>query len=72
MLRERLCSRVKLTGAFASYVNHSKGVKPYAITKIEDKNGNTIASFEPQIMEAPAYSDYTRQVLLQIMKSTVN
>lgn len=62
----------QLTGAFASYVNHSKGVKPYAITKIEDKNGNTIASFEPQIMEAPAYSDYTRQVLLQIMKSTVN
>ncbi len=62
----------ELTGAYASYVNNSKGVTPYAITKIEDKEGRTIASFEPQIMETPAYSNYTRQVLLKIMQSTVN
>lgn len=61
-----------LTGAYASYVNNSKGVKPYAITKIEDKAGHIIAEFKPEILEEPGYSNYTRQVMLQIMKSTVN
>ncbi len=60
-----------LAGAYAGYVNDGKAVKPYYISKIEDKNGTLIASFEPQISETPAYSDYTRQVLLEMMKSTV-
>ena len=62
----------ELTGAYASYVNSSKSVKPYAITKIEDKDGNIIASFESEILEFPAYSDYTRQVMLKMLQSTVN
>ncbi|WP_299437818.1 transglycosylase domain-containing protein [uncultured Aquimarina sp.] len=62
----------ELAGAYASYVNNSKGVQPFYITKIEDKNGNLIASFEPEISEEAAFSDYTRQVMLEMMKSTVN
>lgn len=62
----------ELTGAYASYVNNSKPVKPFLITKIEDKNGNVIANFETEVAEAQAYNDYTRQVMLQMMKSTVN
>lgn len=62
----------ELTGAYASYVNASRSVKPYAITKIEDKNGNLIASFKPEISKEQAYNDYTRQVLLQMMQSTIN
>ncbi|WP_418512491.1 penicillin-binding protein 1A [Corallibacter sp.] len=62
----------QLTAAYTSFVNNSKPVKPYAITKIEDKAGNVIASFEPEVFEEKAYSDYTRQVMLQMMKSTVN
>ncbi|GAA3514616.1 transglycosylase domain-containing protein [Aquimarina addita] len=62
----------ELAGAYASYVNQSKSVLPYYITKIEDKNGNLIASFEPSVSETPAYSEYTRQTMLEIMKSTVN
>ncbi|MCR8667010.1 transglycosylase domain-containing protein [Aestuariibaculum sp. M13] len=62
----------ELTGAYASYVNDSKPVKPYAITKITDKNGHVIAEFKPDIAEEQAYSDYTREVMLQIMQSTVN
>ncbi|GGX08839.1 transglycosylase domain-containing protein [Aquimarina muelleri] len=61
----------ELAGAYASYVNNGKAVKPYYISKIEDKKGNLIASFEPQIAEKPAYSEYTKQVLLEMMKSTV-
>tara|TARA_R110000868_G_scaffold189053_3_gene431917 strand:- start:4449 stop:6746 length:2298 start_codon:yes stop_codon:yes gene_type:complete len=62
----------ELTGAYASYLNNGRAVKPFCITKIEDKNGNIIASFEPQIQKDEAFNDYTRQVMLQIMKSTVN
>jgi penicillin-binding protein 1A len=62
----------ELTGAYASYVNNSKPVKPFLITKIEDKNGNVIANFEPEVAEEQAYNDYTRQVMLQMMKSTVD
>ncbi|WP_044637389.1 penicillin-binding protein 1A [Siansivirga zeaxanthinifaciens] len=62
----------ELTGAYASFVNESKHVKPYAITKIEDKNGKVIATFKPEVAKEQDYSDYTRQVMLQIMQSTVN
>jgi penicillin-binding protein 1A len=61
----------ELTGAYASYVNHSKPVKPFCITKVEGRNGNIIATFEPKTTE-PAFSDYTRQVMLEMLKSTVN
>lgn len=61
----------ELAGAYASYVNQGKGVTPYFISKIEDKNGNLIASFKPDILETPGYSEYTRQALLEMMKSTV-
>lgn len=62
----------ELTGAYASYVNDSKPVKPYAITKIEDKDGHVIATFKPKITEEKAYSDYTRHVMLHMMQATVN
>ncbi|KAB1069835.1 penicillin-binding protein [Tamlana haliotis] len=62
----------ELTGAYTSFVNSSRPVKPYYITKIEDRNGNIIANFEPEISENQAFSDYTRQVMLEYMKATIN
>lgn len=62
----------ELTGAYASYVNGSKAVKPFYITKIEDKFGNIITTFKPEVSDKVAYSHYTRQVMLEMMKSTVN
>ena len=38
-----------LAGAYASFVNESKPVTPFYITKIEDKNGNLIQSFKPKV-----------------------
>lgn len=61
-----------LAGAYASYVNDSKPVEPYYITKIEDKEGNVIFEFKPEKTQNKAFSNYTRQVLLEMMKSTVN
>ncbi|MBQ4820347.1 transglycosylase domain-containing protein [Aquimarina sp. MMG016] len=62
----------ELAGAYASYVNEGKPIQPYYITKIEDKKGNLIASFEPKVSDSITFSNYTRQVLLEMMKSTVN
>ncbi|MHA7058218.1 transglycosylase domain-containing protein [Aquimarina sp. M1] len=62
----------ELAGAYASYVNRSKTVQPFYISKIEDRKGNIIASFEPKISEKPVFSDYTRQIMLEMMKSTIN
>ncbi|MCB4806961.1 transglycosylase domain-containing protein [Tamlana sp. 62-3] len=62
----------ELTGAYASYLNNGHSVKPYAITRIEDKHGNLIAEFKPEINKTEAFSDYTKEVMLEIMKATVN
>lgn len=61
----------ELTGAYASYVNDSKPVTPYAITKVTDRTGRVLAEFRPELAER-AFKDYTRQVMLEIMQSTVN
>lgn len=61
-----------LAGAYASYINNGKSVTPYYITKIEDRNGNIIANFKPEIAEKSAFSEYTREVMIQMMQSTVN
>ncbi|MEC3906518.1 transglycosylase domain-containing protein [Tamlana sp. 2201CG12-4] len=62
----------KLVEAYTSYVNSGKPVKPYYITKIEDRNGNVIAGFDPQPAQEVAFGEYTKQVMVELMKSTVN
>ncbi|RIA10376.1 penicillin-binding protein 1A [Flavobacteriaceae bacterium MAR_2010_72] len=61
--------------AYSSFVNNSVPTTPIFISKIEDKNGNVIASFEdlnPKINQEKAFSDETRQTMLEFMKATVN
>lgn len=68
-------SMIELASAYTSYVNGSIPSSPVFITKIEDKNGHIIASFEdlyPKKKTEKAFSDTTRQVLLEFMKSTVD
>ncbi len=65
-------SAADLAGSFSSYVNRGKAAKPYYLTRIEDKHGNVIATFEPQIAAEPAFSNTTRQVMIEMMKGTVN
>lgn len=69
-------SVLELAKAYTSYVNGSKPTQPIFITKIEDKNGNVIASYEDlyshQSEPTIAFSDNTRQTMLEFLKSTVN
>lgn len=68
-------SMMEMARAYTSYVNDSKPSNPVFITRIEDKNGKLIASFEdlnPKRNIEKAFSDNTRQVLLEFMKATVD
>lgn len=68
-------SVLELAEAYTSYVNESTPSKPVFITKIEDKDGNLIASYNdlnPKKRSEKAFSDATRQVMLEFMKETVN
>lgn len=62
----------ELAGSFASYANRGRAAKAYYLTRIEDKYGNTIAEFQPQIAATPAFSSTTGQVMVEMMKGTVN
>ncbi|WP_407516080.1 transglycosylase domain-containing protein [Tamlana fucoidanivorans] len=61
----------ELTGAYTSFSNKGRSVTPYLITKIEDREGHVIATFNPEVGEQ-AFSEYTCEVMLEMMKSTVN
>lgn len=68
-------SVLELAKAYTSYVNESKPTLPIFITKIEDKDGNVIASYDnlnPKRKTEKAFSNTTRQVMLEFMKETVN
>lgn len=58
--------------AYTTYLNGGKPSTPYYITRIEDGKGNLLAEFEPKNTAAPAFSETNRQVMLEMMKSTVN
>ncbi|MDT0641757.1 transglycosylase domain-containing protein [Zunongwangia sp. F363] len=62
----------ELAGAYTSYVNNGKPSKPYYITRIEDGEGNLLAQFKPQVSPAPAFSETTREIMLNFMQATVN
>ncbi|MFD2518762.1 transglycosylase domain-containing protein [Salinimicrobium flavum] len=61
-----------LAGSYASYANNGRFAKPFYITKIQDKYGNIIVEFKPQVAKKPAFSNTTGQVMIEMMKETVN
>lgn len=62
----------ELAEAYSGYVNRGISVKPYYITRLEDKTGKVIYDHEPPPPRDPAYSNTTRQILLEMMQTTVN
>jgi len=62
----------ELAGAYASYVNNSKPVAPFLIQKITNSKDVTIAEFSPKVAEKEAFSSDTRQIMIEMMKSTIN
>jgi len=62
----------ELAKAYTSFVNNGKPSTPYYITKIEDGNGNVLAEFKPEIPKTRVISEVNRQVMIEMMKATVN
>lgn len=56
----------EMVGAFNTYANLGVYTKPYFVTRIEDRHGNVIASFQPERHEAiDAQTSYLMLNLLQ-------
>ncbi|WBL23892.1 penicillin-binding protein 1A [Zunongwangia sp. HRR-M8] len=62
----------ELTEAYTSFVNQGRPSKPYYITKIEDGSGNLLAEFKSKSPKQQAYSEETRQIMINMMQATVN
>ncbi|MBR9915283.1 MAG: penicillin-binding protein [Algicola sp.] len=65
-------SMMELIGAYTSYVNEGHRSQPFFISKIEDKHGQLIYEAPVQKEQPQAFSDDTRQVMIEMMKSTIN
>ena len=62
-------SLYEMVGAMSVYANKGVYIKPVFITKIEDKNGNILASFIPESHEA--ISEETAYLMIELMKGVV-
>ncbi len=62
----------ELAGVYASYVNNGKAVLPYLIETITNQKDSILASFEPKRAQKSAFSKETGQIMLEMMKSTIN
>jgi penicillin-binding protein 1A len=62
-------SLYEMTGAVNTYVNRGIHVKPYFITRIEDKFGNVIEDFAPESNEA--MNEETAYLMLSLMQGVV-
>ena len=60
----------EMVGAFASFANSGVFTKPYFVTRIEDKHGNVLASFNPERHEA--IDEQTAWVMLSMLQAVVN
>lgn len=62
-------SLYEMLGAYSTFANKGYYIKPYYISRIEDKNGNVIQQFVPE--EKDAINEETAYVMLHMLKETV-
>ncbi|MGF1559243.1 MAG: transglycosylase domain-containing protein [Flavobacteriaceae bacterium] len=62
----------ELAGAYASFVNNGRAVQPYLIQGITNHKDSILETFRPHHMNQAAFSERTRQEMLEMMKSTID
>ncbi len=62
-------SLYEMTGAMNTFASQGVFVKPIIITRIEDKQGNVLEAFVPEMQEA--MSEETAYLMLELMKGVV-
>jgi penicillin-binding protein 1A len=65
-------SMLELIGAYTSFANDGRVSQPFYITKIEDKFGTVIYQRKTVEVLPEAYSKHTQQLMVEMMKSTIN
>jgi len=63
---------MELAEAYTSFLNNGKPTRPYFISEIRDSKGKVLVSFKPEVSEEPVFTEATRQMMLEMMKGTVN
>ncbi|WNJ16969.1 PBP1A family penicillin-binding protein [Pontibacter sp. G13] len=63
-------SVLELTGAYSTFANRGTRIEPYFITRIEDKNGNVLATFHPQAKEV--LSREQAFLIVELLKGVVD
>lgn len=62
-------SLFEVVGAYSTFVNKGTHIRPFFISRIEDKNGNVIRQFVPD--EQEAINEETAYLMLHMLKGTV-
>ena len=62
----------ELATAYTSYLNKGKSIKPFIIKTITDKDDNVLFKFKSNLSEKPAFSEENGQVMIEMMKATIN
>lgn len=62
-------SLFEMVGAYSTFANKGVYTEPILVSRIEDKNGNVIAVFQPQKVEA--ISEHTSYLMLNLMQSVI-
>jgi penicillin-binding protein 1A len=60
----------EMVSAYTSFANRGIRVKPLLVTRIEDKNGNELAHFSPQMSEV--FSEITSYKMLSMMRAVID
>ncbi|MBE6209381.1 MAG: penicillin-binding protein [Rikenellaceae bacterium] len=63
-------SLFEMTSAFATFANHGVNIDPIFVTRIEDRQGNMLASFVPTSNDA--ISEETANIMLGMLQNVVN
>lgn len=63
-------SLFEMTGAFATFANHGVNIEPIFVTRIEDRQGNLLASFVPTSNDA--VSEETAHTMLGMLQNVIN
>ncbi|OEK00472.1 penicillin-binding protein [Roseivirga sp. 4D4] len=64
-------SVMELAKAYTSFLNSGRPVTPHFITRIENSEGEVLATFDPEITEEPVFTEATREVMIEMMKGVI-
>lgn len=63
---------LEMAKAYSTFLNQGKPASPFFIKKVEDTAGEVLATFGPDLQQERVISEQTRQLMVEMMRGTVN